>query len=41
MTAILGEFLLQLIKFIILVGVALGGIFCGKKLRDRKSSKSE
>ena len=41
MTAIIGEFLLQLIKFIILAGVALGAIFCGKKLRDKKDSKSE
>ncbi len=40
MTAIIGEFLLQLIKFIILVGVSLAAIFCGKKLRDGKDAKA-
>lgn len=41
MTAIIGEFLVQLIKLIILMGVSVGAIFCGKKLRDRKDAKSE
>ena len=41
MSAIIGEFLVQFIKFIILAGVALGAIFCGKKLRDKKDAKSE
>ncbi len=40
MAAFFGEFIFELIKLIILAGVALGAIFCGKKLRDRKTAKS-
>lgn len=40
MTAFIGEFLLELIKLIVLAGVSLAAIFCGKKLRDRKDAKS-
>ena len=40
MAAIFSEFILELVKLIILVGVSLAAIFCGKKLRDRKDAKS-
>ena len=29
------------IKYILFIGVAIAGIFVGKKLRDRKNAKSE
>lgn len=40
MTAFIGEFLVELIKLVVLVGVSLLAIFCGKKLRDRKDAKA-
>lgn len=40
MAAIFSEFILELIKLIVLVGVSLAAIFCGKKLRDRKDAKN-
>lgn len=40
MAAFIGEFLIELIKLIVLVGVSLLAIFCGKKLRDRKDAKN-
>lgn len=39
MAAIFSEFIMELVKLIILVGVSLAAIFCGKKLRDRKDAK--
>ena len=40
MAAFIGEFLYELIKLIILAGVSVAAIFCGKKLRDRKDAKT-
>ncbi|MFR8549338.1 MAG: hypothetical protein ACLVEV_12035 [Lachnospiraceae bacterium] len=39
MSAIISEFILELVKLIALIGVSLAAIFCGKKLRDRKDAK--
>ncbi len=39
MAAFIGEFLLEFIKLIILAGVSVAAIFCGKKLRDRSDAK--
>lgn len=39
MAAFLNEFLVQFVKLIVLTGVSLAAIFCGKKLRDRKDAK--
>lgn len=39
MAAFFGEFIVQLIKLIILAGVSLAAIFCGKKLRDHKDAR--
>ena len=39
MAAFIAEFLTELIKFGVLIGVSLAAIFCGKKLRDKKSAK--
>ena len=39
MTAFLGEFIVEFVELVILAGVAVGAIFCGKKLRDRKDAK--
>lgn len=41
MTAIIGEFSVQFIKFIVLAGAALAAVFCGKRLRDRKNLNNE
>ena len=38
--AFLSEFLLELVKLVVLAAVAAAAIFCGKKLRDRKDAKS-
>lgn len=40
MAAFIAEFLTETVEFIILIGVALAAIFCGKKLRDRKDAKN-
>jgi hypothetical protein len=40
MTAFISEFFTELIELILLVGVSLAAIFCGKKLRDRKDAKN-
>lgn len=39
MAAFISEFLIQFVKLIVLTGVSLAAIFCGKKLRDRKNAK--
>ncbi len=39
MTAFLSEFIVEFVELVILAGVAVGAIFCGKKLRDRKDAK--
>jgi hypothetical protein len=39
MGAFITEFLTELVKFLVLAGVSLAAIFCGKKLRDRKDAK--
>ena len=39
MAAFLGEFITEFAELVILAGVAVGAIFCGKKLRDRKDAK--
>ncbi len=39
MAAFLGEFIVELVELVILAGIAIGAIFCGKKLRDRKDAK--
>lgn len=38
--AFLSEFVVELVKMIILMGVSLAAIFCGKKLRDRKTANT-
>lgn len=40
MAAFIGEFIVELVKLLILAGVSLAAIFCGKKLRDRKDAKT-
>lgn len=40
MAAFISEFIVELVKLIILAGVSLAAIFCGKKLRDRKTAKT-
>ncbi len=40
MAAFIGEFIVELVKLVILAGVSLAAIFCGKKLRDRKDAKA-
>ncbi len=37
--AFFSEFLVELIKLVVLGVVAVAAIFCGKKLRDRKDAK--
>lgn len=39
MAAFFIEFSKELIELIILAGVSVAAIFCGKKLRDRKDAK--
>ena len=39
MTAFVGEFIFEAIRFVVLAAVALAAIFCGKKLRDGKDAK--
>ena len=39
MAAFLSEFIVEFVELVILAGVAIGAIFCGKKLRDRKDAK--
>lgn len=39
MAAFFGEFIVQFVKLIVLAGVSLAAIFCGKKLRDRKDAR--
>ncbi len=39
MAAFFNEFIVQFIKLIVLAGVSLAAIFCGKKLRDHKDAK--
>lgn len=38
--AFASEFIMELVKTIILAAVAVAAIFCGKKLRDRKDAKN-
>lgn len=40
MAAFIGEFCTELIEAVLLAGVCVGAIFCGKKLRDRKDAKN-
>ena len=40
MAAFFSEFILELVKLVVLAGVSLAAIFCGKKLRDRKDAKN-
>lgn len=40
MAAFFIEFSKELIELIILAGVSVAAIFCGKKLRDRKDAKT-
>ncbi len=39
MEAFLGEFLFTAVKYICLMGVAVLGVFAGKKLKDMKNKK--
>ena len=39
MAAFLSEFITEFVELVILAAVAIGAIFCGKKLRDRKDAK--
>lgn len=39
MAAFISEFIVEAVELVILAGVALAAIFCGKKLRDRKNAK--
>ena len=39
MAAFISEFIVEFVELVILAGVAIGAIFCGKKLRDRKDAK--
>ena len=39
MAAFLSEFVREFVELVILAAVAIGAIFCGKKLRDRKDAK--
>ena len=39
MAAFLSEFITEFAELVILIAVAIGAIFCGKKLRDRKDAK--
>ena len=39
MVAILGSFLQYVIVMVILAAVGVGGVFAGKKLRERKDAK--
>ncbi len=39
MVAFLGSFLQYVIVMVILAAVAVGGVFAGKKLRERKDAK--
>ena len=41
MAAFIGEFITELVKFVILVGVSLAAILSGKKLRDRSDAKKQ
>lgn len=38
--AFLGELVRYLVSFVILIAVAIGGLFFGKYLRTKKNSKS-
>lgn len=38
---ILASMVMYTIKYILFIGVAIAGIFVGKKLRDRKNAQSE
>ncbi len=40
MAAFFVEFTVEVIRFIILIGVCVAAVFCGKKLRDRKDAKT-
>lgn len=35
----LGEFLLTLIKYLLLLAVSIGGVLTGKMLREKKTAK--
>ena len=39
MGAFVADFIIEVIRLIVLAAVALAAIFCGKKLRDRKDAK--
>lgn len=38
MGAFFGDFLFEVVRMVCLMAVAVGAIFCGKKLRDRKDA---
>lgn len=40
MAAFFSDFIVEMVRFIILIGVSVAAIFCGKKLRDRKDTKA-
>ncbi|MGN0242687.1 MAG: vanadium nitrogenase [Lachnospiraceae bacterium] len=37
----LSEFVSYIIKYVAFIAVAVAGVLCGKKLRDRKNAKQE
>lgn len=39
MAAFIGEFVFEVIRFVVLAAVAVAAIFCGKKLRSSKDAK--
>ncbi|MDY3250633.1 MAG: hypothetical protein SOX32_09860 [Candidatus Choladocola sp.] len=39
MAAFFSEFLIEFVRFVLMIAVSLAAIFCGKKLRDRKDAK--
>lgn len=39
--SVLSEFIITVVKMIVIGAVAFGGIKCGKLLRDRKDAKEE
>ncbi|MFQ9511533.1 MAG: hypothetical protein ACLRZ7_11610 [Lachnospiraceae bacterium] len=38
--AFLSEFLIETVRFILLVAIAVGGVYAGKKLREVKDKKN-
>jgi hypothetical protein len=41
MGAFLAEFIIEVVRMLVLAAVCVAAIFCGKKLRDRKDAKAD